>query len=211
MSDGRNTSIAKSLIGDADRLTASVIIVAPAGIVVVAWPANVSGLADPATIAESFPRTAIPAAPTVIGAVPNALLNTTRSRSPPNVVWTTCRSVWPLNCTGGGGPPRPLAGWAAGAAATAGEAPGAGDGTSGGAPEGTAAEGARHVSAVDQMPIQWFDPLCCPDTLKLPTISTTARTRAIWWDFMSETLRHTEGRVKHNPTLRPNHPARQTV
>ena len=64
----------------------------------------------------------MPAAPTVIGAVPNALLNTTRRRSPPNVVWTTCRSVWPLNCTGGGGAPRPPAGWAAGAAATAGDA-----------------------------------------------------------------------------------------
>jgi hypothetical protein len=44
-------------------------------------------------MAESLSRNATFAAPTTSGAVPNALLNTTRRRSPPIEVWTMSRSV----------------------------------------------------------------------------------------------------------------------
>src|SRR4029434_2549002 len=83
------------------------------------------------------------------GAVPNTLLNTTRTRLPPMLVRTICRTVWfvsvvrgddpprtppgaagagPVPAVGGGGPPGPsgggvAAGAAAGACGAAGAAP----------------------------------------------------------------------------------------
>ena len=42
-----------------------------------------------------------------IGAVPNALLSTTRTRLPPMLVCTTCRSVWLLTVAGGTNPRPP--------------------------------------------------------------------------------------------------------
>jgi hypothetical protein len=39
----------------------------------------------------------------VIGALPNALLSSTRTRDPPRLTRTTCRSVWLVKCMKGGG------------------------------------------------------------------------------------------------------------
>jgi hypothetical protein len=60
--------------------------------VMVGRPLNVSGW-PPTLIASSWSRRATWAAPIVMGAVPNALLKTTRALDPPRLVWTTCRSV----------------------------------------------------------------------------------------------------------------------
>src|SRR5580765_386905 len=60
-------------------------------------------------MAASLSRSATWAAPTSSGTLPNALLKTTRSRSPPSETRTICRSVWFLKFNGAGGvkPARP--------------------------------------------------------------------------------------------------------
>ncbi len=55
-------------------------------------PLNVRAL-PPVSIASTLARLAMWAAPIVSGALPNALLSTTRTRAPPRLVWTICRSV----------------------------------------------------------------------------------------------------------------------
>jgi hypothetical protein len=59
----------------------------------VGLPLKVSGRLEAAWIAPSFSRSAIDAAPMVTGAVPYALVKTTRAFDPPTLVWTICRSV----------------------------------------------------------------------------------------------------------------------
>jgi hypothetical protein len=56
-------------------------------------PATVSGFTDDVTSEESLSRKAMFPAPISIGAVPNALLRTIRTRLPPTLVRTICRSV----------------------------------------------------------------------------------------------------------------------
>ena len=64
-----------------------------AATVVDGLPPNLSTRAEEGTIAASFWRSATLPAPTTSGTVPNALLSTTRTRSPPMLVWTIWRSV----------------------------------------------------------------------------------------------------------------------
>ena len=59
----------------------------------VGLPLNVKDRSDAAWIAPCASRSAMWAAPIVTGAVPYALLNTTRALDPPMLVWTICRSV----------------------------------------------------------------------------------------------------------------------
>src|SRR5688572_2041468 len=80
-------------------------------------PLNVSARALAGTIALSLSRNAMYAAPMVNGAVPNALLNTTRTRDPPMLARTICRSVWFVKCVNGAGPNVVPAGACAGFAA----------------------------------------------------------------------------------------------
>ena len=82
-------SMARSDNGGSARSTGSLTSVAPARIEAVAEPANVSRFDDDATIEASFSRRATFAPPIAIGAVPNALLSTTRTRLPPMLVRTT--------------------------------------------------------------------------------------------------------------------------
>src|SRR4051812_9277702 len=96
-------SIARSDVAGTARLTGSLTTTAPAAIIVEALPLNVSGRDVPALMAASLSRSATWAAPTSSGSVPNALLSTTRTRSPPSDVCTISRSVWFLKLIGGGG------------------------------------------------------------------------------------------------------------
>jgi hypothetical protein len=68
--------------------TGSLTSIAPARIVPLAFPLNVSAFVEAATIADSLSRRATWAAPISTGAVPNALLRTTRTRDPPMLVRT---------------------------------------------------------------------------------------------------------------------------
>src|SRR3954468_10703656 len=71
--------------------------------VIVGWLENVSGRPDAAWIEPWVSRSAMCAAPIVTGAVPYALLSTTRTFEPPMLAWTICRSVWFVDWTKGGG------------------------------------------------------------------------------------------------------------
>src|SRR6188768_3568042 len=114
--------------------TGSLTSTAPGKIIADVRPPNVRGFALPAWTCAACARGAIAAAPISSGAVPNTLLKTTRTRSPPMLVWTICRSVWLLTVSGGGpggGPagraPAPGAAGAAAGAAAAGVAGAAGE------------------------------------------------------------------------------------
>src|SRR3954468_9079346 len=100
-------SMARSPIAGTRRPTGSLTISPPGGIDSVAAPPKVSARSDPSTIAPPLSRSATCAPPSASGRVPKALVNTTRTRSPPRLVWTICRSVWLL--TDGGGPCWPSA------------------------------------------------------------------------------------------------------
>jgi hypothetical protein len=102
VSPGRKTSIARSANAGTATLTGSLIAMAPAAMVVDGLPPKVSGRAEAGTIDASFWRNAMLAAPTGRGAVPNTLLSTTRTRSPPRLVWTIWRRVCRLKLSTGG-------------------------------------------------------------------------------------------------------------
>src|SRR4029078_8521965 len=113
------------------RLTGSLIIEAPAGMLTDDTPLNVSGRLEAATMAESWSRQATCAEPIFRRSVPNVLASSTRTLGRPMLVFTTMRMVWLLALRKGGGPG--FAGATAGApGATTGAAAGAGA-TGGGA------------------------------------------------------------------------------
>ena len=94
--------MARSANAGTAMLTGSLIAMAPAAMIVDGLPPKVSGRAEDGTIDASFWRSATLAAPTGRGAVPNTLLSTTRTRSPPRLVWTICRRVCLLKLSAGG-------------------------------------------------------------------------------------------------------------
>ena len=104
-----NRSIVRSAKAGTARLTGSDTATAPAAIVTEGLPPKVRTRSDFGSIAASLARSATCAAPTASGALPNALLSTARTRSPPSDTWTICRSVWFEKFRGaggvGGGPP----------------------------------------------------------------------------------------------------------
>src|SRR6187551_167675 len=154
-------SIARSESGLTLIGTGSLTSTAPAKIFADVRPPNVNGRTAPAWTVAPCPRGAIAAAPISSGAVPNTLLKTTRTRSPPIVVWTICRSVWLLTVSGGGpggGPPGrgpAAAAPAGGAVAVAGAgAAGAASGVAAAGAAGAAGGAGRTTSAVAQVPTQ---------------------------------------------------------
>jgi hypothetical protein len=90
---GRYRSIARSVIGGTVTLTGSLKITAFAGMVIVDLPLKVSARPDAVRMASSRSRSAMCAPPIVTGAVPYALVRTTRVFDPPMVVCTICRRV----------------------------------------------------------------------------------------------------------------------
>ena len=68
--------------------------VAPRSMAAVASPSNVSRRPEPAAMAGPASRSATCAPPIASGSVPYWLLNRTRTREPPMLVCTTCRTVW---------------------------------------------------------------------------------------------------------------------
>ena len=174
-SPGTKRSIARSDSGASARSTGSLTSVAPARIDAVGAPPNVSRFDDAATIEASLSRSATLAAPISIGAVPNALLSTTRTRLPPMLVRTTWRSVWLLTVAGGT-KPRPPPG-AAGAGRRLGprpagpqappQEPGAGAVAPGGRPSG-ACHPLGPAGDARRGPWPRWPPTCRPSTARSP-------------------------------------------
>ena len=95
MSPGRYRSIASSASGGRASATGSLSSTDPASIVVAGAPPNVSEPPAAASIAGPSTRSATCAAPISSGAAPYWLLSSTRTASPPMLVRTTWRTVWP--------------------------------------------------------------------------------------------------------------------
>ena len=105
VSPGKKRSIATSDESGTDRFTGSLTRTAPGGMVAVWSPPKVSARSDPAAIAVPLPRSARWAPSIVRALVPKALVNTTRTRSPPMLIRTNCRNVWLLKRSAGNGSP----------------------------------------------------------------------------------------------------------
>jgi len=94
VSSGRYTLMARSASAGISRSTGSLSALAPGGILIDGFPANVNTRSDPSTIADSWAWRATCAAPMVTADPPNAFDSCTRSRRPPMLARTNMRSVF---------------------------------------------------------------------------------------------------------------------
>ena len=93
---GTNTLTARSWSAGTAIATGSLSASAPGGITTPGAPANVSARSVPARAAAPDPARPIDALPTASACVPKLFVSRTRTRSPPTLVKTTSRTVWPL-------------------------------------------------------------------------------------------------------------------
>src|SRR5262245_1318287 len=135
-------------------------------------------------MAPCLSRSATYAAPIGTGAVPYALLRTTRTFDPPMLVRTICRSVWFVKCTYGGGEKTWSGGGVTGRVAGAGHLALTMKGASGGAVGGTGVCG-RPTSAVVQVPTQRSARLLCANELRTLHRRTNANASRSVFDLIA--------------------------